>query len=1031
MSFPNLSALAVRERSVTLFFLILSIIAGLYAFNSLGRAEDPPFTVRVMVVSVLWPGATPDELQTQVVDRLERRIQEVDYFLKVETTIRPGRADMMVEFEDFSPSDIVPDLFYEVRKRMLDESPRLPAGVIGPIVNDDFSDVYFSMIALMAPGLPMSELVKDADNIRDRLQRVKGIQKVFLLGERPQRLHINFDRAKLANLGLSAPDVLTAIQANNDLVPAGQIETAGARVYVRIDADLTDLQALANVPLRVNNRVIRLGDIAEVERGYEEPPTYMIRASGQDSVLLGVVAADGEDGLALGERLSAFLALERKELPLGMSLTQITNQADAIAQAVDLFQIKFLVAMAVVMAVSVLAIGLRAGLIVGLSIPLTLGLTFVLMKLTGMNLDRISLGALIIALGLLVDDAIIAIEMMIVKMEQGWDRVRAASHAWEVTAAPMLFGTLVTVAGFVPIGFARSAVGEYAGGIFWVLAFALLVSWVVAVTFTPYLGVKILPEIKQDSAQNAQSSQDPHNAHDLLYRTPGYERLRAIITWCVTRRKRVVLATLAALVLSIASMAGPVEKQFFPSSDRPEVLISVYLPEGSAIGVTDSVVRALERDLIDRPEIETLSAYVGAGAPRFFISANPEQPNPGFAKMIAVTQDDKSRETLIEFLNGRIAEGTYAQARVRVARLLFGPPVDWPVSFRVTGPDTAVLRTIGHQVRNVMQQNPHMVDPNLDWDERAPTLDLDMDTQVLRTLGLTPREVALQLQFQLNGVPVTNVREGTRSVQVRARMAPTRGELLEGIEIITPDGTKVPLTQLGTATIAFEDPVIKRYNRQPFLYVNGDVKGAQPPDVAMAVWAALSSVRADLPEGYAIGIAGSIEQSAKADASIQKLQPLMVALMLVFIMLQMRSFSGMFMVVATAPLGLIGAVLALLLFSQPFGFVALLGLIGLAGILMRNTLILTQQIADNALEGMAPRQAVIEAAVQRARPVVLTAVAAALAFVPLTLDRFWGPLAYVLIGGVLVGTAITLLFVPALYAWWFRIGSRPAGNSAG
>ena len=1025
MSFPNLSALAVRERSVTLFFLILSIIAGLYAFNSLGRAEDPPFTVRVMVVSVLWPGATPAELQNQVVDRLERRIQEVDYFLKVETTIRPGRADMMVEFEDFSPSEIVPDLFYEVRKRMLDESPRLPAGVIGPIVNDDFSDVYFSMIALTAPGLPMSELVKDADNIRDRLQRVDGIQKVFLLGERPQRLHINFDRAKLANLGLSANEVLTAIEANNELVPAGQIETEGARVYVRIDAGLSDPQDLANVALRVNNRVIRLGDIAEVERGYEEPPTYMIRASGQDSVLLGVVAADGEDGLALGERLSAFLTLERKELPLGISLTQITNQADAIAQAVDLFQIKFLVAMAVVMAVSILAIGLRAGLIVGLSIPLTLGLTFVLMKLTGMNLDRISLGALIIALGLLVDDAIIAIEMMIVKMEQGWDRVRAASHAWEVTAAPMLFGTLVTVAGFVPIGFARSAVGEYAGGIFWVLAFALLVSWLVAVTFTPYLGVKILPEIKRNTAPNTEGQ---HNAHDLLYRGPGYERLRAIITWCVTRRKRVVLATLAALVLSIAGMAGPIEKQFFPSSDRPEVLISVYLPEGSAIGVTDSVVRALEKDLIDRPEIETLSAYIGAGAPRFFISANPEQPNPGFAKLIAVTQDDKSRETLIEFLNGRIAEGTYAQARVRVARLLFGPPVDWPVSFRVTGPDTGVLRTIGHQVRAVMQLNPHLVDPNLDWDERAPTLDLDMDTQVLQTMGLTPRDVALQLQFQLNGVPVTNVREGTRSVQVRARMAPTRGELLEGIEIITPGGAKVPLTQLGTTTITFEDPVIKRYNRQPFLYVNGDVKGAQPPDVTMAVWDALSSVRADLPEGYAISIAGSIEQSAKADASIQKLQPLMVALMLVFIMLQMRSFSGMFMVVATAPLGLIGAVLALLLFSQPFGFVALLGLIGLAGILMRNTLILTQQVADNALEGMAPRQAVIEAAVQRARPVVLTAVAAALAFVPLTLDSFWGPLAYVLIGGVLVGTAITLLFVPALYAWWFRIGTRPEGK---
>jgi len=1016
MSFPNLSALAVRERSVTLFFLILSIIAGLYAFNSLGRAEDPPFTVRVMVVSVLWPGATPNELQTQVVDRLERRIQEVDYYFKLETTIRPGRADMMVEFEDFSPSEIVPDLFYEVRKRMLDEAPRLPAGVIGPIVNDDFADVYFSMIALTAPGLPLSELVKDADGIRDRLQRIDGVQKVFLLGERPQRIHINFDAAKLANLGLSAPAVLAAINANNELVAAGQIETQGARVYVRIDSSLTDLQALANVQLRVNDRLIRLGDIASVERGYEEPPTYMIRAAGQDSVLLGVVMAHGEDGLALGKRMSAFLALERDNLPLGMSLTQITNQADAITQAVDLFQVKFLVAMAVVMAVSVAAIGLRAGLIVGLSIPLTLGLTFVLMQLTGMNLDRISLGALIIALGLLVDDAIIAIEMMIVKMEQGWDRVRAASHAWQVTAAPMLFGTLVTVAGFVPIGFARSAVGEYAGGIFWVLAFALLVSWLVAVTFTPYLGVKLLPDVKREAGPDG---------HDSIYQTPGYQRLRALITWCVTRRRRVVLATLAALVLSIVGMVSLVEKQFFPSSDRPEVLISVYMPEGTAIGNTDAVVRALEKDLLERPEIETLSAYIGAGAPRFFISANPEQPSPGFAKMIAVTKDAKNRDRLIEFLNTQIAQGEYAQARVRVSRLLYGPPVDWPVSFRVTGPDTAVLRTIGHQVREVMQQNPHTIDPNLDWDERAPTLDLDMDNQILQTLGLTPQDVAQQLQFQLNGVPVTNVREGTRSVQVRARMAPSSGELLEGIEISTSDGNKVPLAQLGTAVIEFEDPVIKRYNREPFLYVNGDVQGAQPPDVTMAVWSALEPVRASLPAGYRISIAGSIEQSAKADASIQKLQPLMVALMLVFIMLQMRSFSGMFMVVATAPLGLIGAVVALLLFSQPFGFVALLGLIGLAGILMRNTLILTQQVADNANEGMAAREAVIEAAVQRARPVVLTALAAALAFVPLTMDSFWGPLAYVLIGGVVIGTAITLLFVPALYAWWFRIGIVP------
>ncbi|MCD8517068.1 MAG: efflux RND transporter permease subunit [Burkholderiaceae bacterium] len=1012
MSFPNLSALAVRERSITLFFLILSVLAGLYAFNSLGRAEDPPFTVRAMVVTVLWPGATPTQLQDQVVDRLEKRVQEVDYFYKLETTIRPGRADLLIEFQDYSPSDVVPDLFYEVRKRMLDEAPSLPAGVVGPIVNDSFADVYFTMLALTAPGLPMSELTRDAESIRDKLQRIEGVQKVFLLGERPQRIHLDFDLGKLANLGISSEAVLAAIDANNRLVPAGFFETSAARVYVRVPADLSDPQTLANVPLRINDRLIRLGDIATIERGYQDPPSYMIRAGGQDTIVLGVVMRAGENGLLLGERLAAFLQEQRAQLPLGMELTQLTNQADAISGAVSLFQVKFLVAMAVVMAVSILAIGLRAGLIVGLSIPITLGLTFLLMKMTGMNLDRISLGALIIALGLLVDDAIIAIEMMIVKMEQGWDRVRAATHAWQVTAAPMLFGTLVTVAGFVPIGFAQSAVGEYAGGIFWVLAFALLVSWLVAVTFTPYLGVKLLPKMA-----------DHHIDLDTVYSSPNYQRLRRLVQWCVNHKRRVVLSTVALLLLSIAGMAGPVEKQFFPSSDRPEVLISIYMPEGTSIANTDAVVKRLESNLAGKPQIKSLSAYIGAGAPRFFISANPERPDPGFAKVIAVTNGVTDRESLIAELQQQIDAGEYAQARVRVARLLYGPPVDWPVSFRITGPDPQVLREIGHAMVDIMRTNPNIVDPNLDWDERAPYLNLDLDAQRLQTLGLTPLDVAQQLQFQLDGVPVTNVREDTRQVQVRARALPETGLLLQNVEIRTPNGRKLPLSQLGTAKIEFEEPVIKRYNREPFLYVNSDVVGAQPPDATMAVWQKLQSLRDTLPTGYQISIAGSIEQSGKADASIQKLQPLMVGLMLIFIMLQMRSFSGTFMVVATAPLGLIGAVLALLLFGQPFGFVALLGLIGLAGILMRNTLILTQQVKDNVEEGMALRPAVIEAAVQRARPVILTALAAALAFIPLTFDSFWGPLAYVLIGGVLVGTVITILFVPALYAWWFRIDS--------
>ena len=1012
MSFPNLSALAVRERSITLFFLILAVLAGVQAFYSLGRAEDPPFTVRALVVSVVWPGATPGELQDQVVDRLEKRIREVEYFYKMETTIRPGRADIMVEFEDFSPSEKVPDLFYEVRKRMQDEARFLPRGVIGPIVNDDFADVFFSLLAITAPGLPMSELARDAEKLRDKLNRIEGIRKVLILGERTERIHVDFDQTRLANLGISAQEVMAAIDANNQLVPAGQLETAAARVYMRVGANLADPQALADLPLRISGRLIRLADIAQVSRGYEDPPNYMIRAMGQDAILLGLVIEKGANGLEVGKRVATFLAQERKALPAGMSLTQLTNQAEAIAQAVDLFQIKFLVAMIVVMAVSVVAIGLRAGLIVGMAIPVTLGLTFVLMKLTGMNLDRISLGALIIALGLLVDDAIIAIEMMIVKMEQGWDRVRAATHAWQVTAAPMLFGTLVTVAGFVPIGFANSSVGEYAGGIFWVLAFALLISWFVAVTFTPYLGVQFLPEPSKHA-----------HAGNGIYQTAGYQRLRHLIDWCVVHRKRVIFTTLGLLVASIFGMVSLVEKQFFPNSDRPEVLISVYLPEGTAIANTDRVTRRLEKNLLGHPEIRSLSAYVGAGAPRFFISANPEKPSPAFAKIIAVTRGKNSREALIHDIEKQVREGAYPEARVRVSRLLYGPPVNWPVSFRITGPNPLELRQIGHDVRQVMSQNPHIRDANLDWDERALNLRLQLDAQRLQTLGLTPRDVSQQLQFQFDGIPVTDIRQDIRSVQVRARMAQSSEDPVQTVEIRTPTGMTVPLTQVGDVVVDFEDPVIKRFNREPFLFVHADVVDAQPPDVTAAIWDSLKPVRDALAPGYRISIAGSVEQSGKADASIQKLQPLMVALMLIFVMLQMKTFSGTLMVVATAPLGLIGAVIALLLFKQPFGFVALLGLIGLAGILMRNTLILTQQVADNASEGMPAREAVVEAAVQRARPVVLTAIAAALAFVPLTFDSFWGPLAYVLIGGVLVGTVTTLLFVPALYAWWFRIGS--------
>jgi multidrug efflux pump subunit AcrB len=1015
---PNLSRIAVEQKSVTLFFLLLAVLGGAYAFLALGRAEDPSFTVRVMVVSAEWPGATVQELEDQVVDRLEKRIQEVDNLYRIETSIRPGRADLQVEFHDYTPSDRLPQLFYEVRKRMQDEEMRLPAGVIGPIVNDDFSDVYFSLIALTAPGLPLRDLTREAEDIRDRLQQVDGVNKAVLIGERPQRVYVEFDNARLANLGLSKATIFDALDAWNRMAPAGQVETDGPRIYLRLDNRLDDLAEIRAIPLSAGERLITLGDIATVRHGYEEPASFMVRADGDDALVLGVVMGQGVNGLELGERLAAFLDDERARLPLGMDLEILTNQADAIAQAVNLFQIKFLIAVLVVMGVSFLAIGFRAGLIVGIAVPVTLGLTFLLMQASGMNLDRITLGALIIGLGLLVDDAIIAIEMMLVKIGEGLDRIDAAAFAWRATAAPMLFGTLVTVSGFVPIGFAQSGVGEYAGNIFWVLAFSLVISWLVAVTFTPYLGAQLLTE----------RAADAHGDADDLYATPIYRKLRALVAFCVRRRVLVAAATVGLLVLSVMGMAGPVSKQFFPGSDRPEVLVSVFMPQGTSIGATDDTARRVEALLHDMDDVESQSTWVGAGAPRFFISANPEQPDPAFAKVVAVTEDDEARDRVMAELNRHIQAGEFPEARVRVSQLLYGPPVIWPIVFRVIGDDPDRLREIAYRVRDIMGEHPNVVDPHLEWNERAPVAYLQMDAQRLRRIGLTPREVAEQLEFQSHGLAVGAIRQDIRTVELRVRGTVEEGPIDPmGLELKTEDGRKVPLAQLGRLEIRFEPPVIKRYNRQPFVAVQADITDAQPNDVTAEIWAELVELQASLPPGYRIDIGGAVEQSGKADASINKLMPLMVALMLIFIMLQMRSFAGLFVVVATAPLGLIGAVLALLIFNQPFGFVALLGLIGLAGILMRNTLILTQQVADNLAEGQDPFDAIVEASVRRARPVVLTALAAALAFVPLTLDSFWGPLAYVLIGGVIVGTAITLLFVPALYALIMRPKETTAG----
>nr|AMK59228.1 acriflavin resistance protein [uncultured bacterium UPO46] len=1017
----NLAALAVRERAVTLFFILLTTVVGVYSFFSLGRAEDPVFTVRLMMVSAVWPGASAQQMQDQVADRLEKRLQDVEYLDKIETTSRPGRVDMLIEMKDSAPENKVNEFFYQVRKRMQDEAPFLPPGTQGPFINDEFSDVYFSLYALSAPGMPPRLLAREAERLRSELLRVKNVQKVRILGEQSQRVFIDLDQRQMAGLGVQPAQVIDALDAYNRLLPAGIVETRGPRLYWRVDADLADLDTIRAVPVRVGARIVRLGDIARIERGYEDPPSYMIRVNGKESIVIGTIMHPGEDGLALGNALDATHDDLVKTLPAGMTFEKYIDQGDVIGKAVNLFQVKFLIAVVVVMLISFLTLGFRAGLIVGIAVPLTLGITFLLMQSRGLSLDRISLGALIIALGLLVDDAIIAIEMMLVKMNDGWDRVLASSHIWHATAAPMLSGTLITVIGFLPIGFAQSIVREYAGSTFWVLGFALLASWLVAVVFTPYLGVILLQDVKK-------SSNGSNTSHSSQYDTTGYRQLRSVIEFCMRQRMLIIVTTIALFLVSTAGLALVVKKQFFPNSDRSEVLVTIFLPDGTGIAATDAVVKRIENILRSKKEISSLASYIGAGAPRFFLSINPEAPNPSFAKIVAMATSLDARDKVLADIQQRVDRGEFPEARIRVHQLLLGPPVVWPVSFRILGPDPQVLRRLAGDVQEVMSKNAYISNPHLEWSERVPAIRLNLDMERLRAIGLTPRDLANQLQLAWGGVSPAELREDIRNVYLTVRIKAEQNRNFADTPIKTLDGHNLTLAQAGLIKITTEDPVLMRYNRTPFIAVHADAKGgAQASDLIVEVWKQLTTWRENLPAGYWMEIAGTGETSSKTEASIQKLQPVMLGLMMLIIMLQMRSFSGTFMVLATAPLGVIGATLALIVSNKPFGFVALLGLIGLAGILMRNTLILTKQIDDNLEAGMAPWPALREATVQRARPVVLTAVAAALAFVPLTTDAQWGPMAFVLIGGTLVGTLITLFFLPALYSLWFKV--RP-GTSA-
>ncbi len=1022
----NLSAWAVRNDALILFALIAMAVGGIFAWVKLGRAEDPSFTIKVAVVTAVWPGATAQEMQEQVADPIEKKLQELPYFDKVQTYAKPGFAAMQVGFKDSTPPGQVPDVFYQLRKKLTDIQNDLPAGLIGPSVNDEYGDVDSILYAISSKDADYAALKKVAESIRQQLFALPNITKVNVYGQQDERIYVELSHARLGALGITPQAIFDSLARQNMVSAAGVFETGAQRIPLRVSGMLDGVRAVADTPIEANGRSFRLGEIAEVSRGFEDPASFLVEQRGTPALLVGIVMAKGANIIDIGKSLDVAMTTIRTETPAGIDIEQIADQPKIVDHAVSEFSRSFAEALIIVLAVSFLSLGWRTGIVVALSVPLVLAATLLSMYVIGIDLHRISLGALIIALGLLVDDAIIAVEMMIVKMEQGWDRMRAATFAWESTAFPMLTGTLVTAAGFLPVGFSASLTSEYTGSIFWVVSIALLASWIVAVMFTPWLGVKLLPDFPAHVAG--------HDEH-ALYQTPIYRTLRRIITFCVRFKGSVSLATLAIFIGSIIAF-GHVQQQFFPISERTELFFQLHLPEGSGIGATTASAHKAQDMIANDPDVATFTTYVGRGSPRFWLGLNPQLPNEAFAEIVVVTKDVQARERVKARLEREIAAGALSEARVRVDRFNFGPPVGFPVQFRVVGQDPLKVRQIAYDVRDRMQQEPRVRDPHLDWNELSPSVKLELDQDRLRALGLTPKDVADSLQLLVSGIPITTVRDGTEKIQVVARSPQAeRGDLarLPEMTVVARNGMAVPVSQVARLVYQHEEPILWRRNRDLSITVRADVAdGVQPPDVTNAIWPKLADIRDKLPAGYRIEIGGAIEESSKANGALFAVFPLMVLVMLTFLMLQLRSFSRLFLVLLTAPLGIVGASLGLNLAGMPFGFVALLGLIALAGMIMRNTVILVDQIESDVAAGRSTRgEAIIEAAVRRARPVVLTALAAILAMIPLTRSAFWGPMAVTIMGGLFVATFLTLMFLPALYAIWFRrtLGERSGADN--
>ena len=1013
----NLSALALKHSTLTLFFMIALVLAGVYAFANLGRAEDPPFTIKQMVVSAAWPGATSREVEQQVTEKIETKLQELPYFYNVTSYTKPGETVIYVSLRDDTPPSRVPDLWYQVRKKVGDIKGSLPQGVLGPFFNDEYGDTYALIWAFEADGYAPAEVKEMVKAVRQRLLRVPDVTKADLLGLQDEKIYIEFSHARLAMLGVPVDQILEIVRRQNAIVAAGTVETQGERVSVRVDGAPASAEDLANLPFSAGGRNLTLADVAEIKRGYQDPRQIAMRFNGQPVIGLGVVMAAGGNVQTLGKALDKVMAEVDRTLPVGVTVHRVANQPEVVEKSFEEFSSSLLEALAIVLVVSFVSLGVRTGVIVALSVPLVLAITFVGMLLLGIDFQRISLGALIIALGLLVDDAIIAVEMMMVKLEQGASRLEAATYAYTSTAFPMLTGTLVTAAGFIPVGFARSSAGEYTNSIFWVVGLSLIISWFVAVLFTPFMGYHLLPT--------------PKVHHHDPYGGRLHTMFRKVVVWCVTWRKTTIAVTALAFVASMAAF-GLVQKQFFPTANRPELIVDLRLAQGASWQATDQEVRRLETWLGENKDVASYTAYVGAGSPRFYLPTVPELANANFGQVIVMTKDLEARERVVADLD-RLFAGGFEAVRARVQRLQNGPPVSYPVMFRVLGDDPQQVRAVAEKVRQVFKADPATRDINFDWNELAKTVRLEVDQNKARALGVDSQLLGNTLQTLLSGVTVTQYRERTETIDVVARAVPGERLSVEGLEAInlrTGNGGVVSLAQLATLRFELEEPILWRRNKDLLMTVrSGVIDGVQGPDVAARLDKALAPVRAALPAGYRIEVGGDSEESAKSQGSIFKMMPLMVFLMVMFLMLQLQSFSKLALVMLTAPLGLIGVSLFLLLFGQPFGFVSLLGVIALAGMIMRNSVILVDQIDQDIAAGQSAWDAVIGATVRRARPILLTAGTAIFAMIPLSRSVFWGPMAVALMGGLLVATALTLLFLPALYAAWFRV-RRPVAEAS-